>query len=147
MSRHRYDIATIRADYLRAAFGLALTLGPVLLLDPAPVRGVPEVKVLRRSGLLGIALHPQFAENRFVYLTYHKPLPDDQSALALARARWNGTELLGLRDLFVTEPGSGSVARIVFGPDGTIYMSTAGGEAAQDPNNLLLGQPDGQPAA
>jgi glucose/arabinose dehydrogenase len=103
------------------------------VLDPEPVAGAPEVKPLRRSGLLEVTLHPQFADNRLVYLTYHKGLPDDQGALALARARWDGKALQDLRDLFVTLPDSGTVSRMIFGPDGKIYMSTAGGDA-QDPS-------------
>ena len=54
---------------------------------PAPVQGVPEVKPARRSGLLEVTLHPKFAENGYVYLTYHKPLPNDKGALALARGK------------------------------------------------------------
>jgi len=103
------------------------------VLDPAPVEGVPEVRPLRRSGLLDLALHPRFAENRYVYLTYHKPVGEDQGALALARGVWDGRVLRNVEDLFVTQPSSGTVSRIVFGPDGTIYMSTAGGDA-QDPS-------------
>ena len=103
------------------------------VLDPEPVQGVPEVRPLRRSGLLDLALHPRFGENNFVYLTYHKPVGEDSGALALARGRWDGRALRDVRDLFVTDPGSGTVSRIVFGPDGTLYMSTAGGDA-QDPS-------------
>ena len=103
------------------------------VLDPEPVAGVPEVKPLRRSGLLEVALHPRFAENQFVYLTYHKGLDGDQGALALARGRWDGKALRDVRDLFVTLPDSGTVSRMIFGPDGKIYMSTAGGDA-QDPS-------------
>jgi hypothetical protein len=40
MSEHRYPTATIWADYLRAAGGLALTLGPLLLLDLASALAV-----------------------------------------------------------------------------------------------------------
>jgi glucose/arabinose dehydrogenase len=102
------------------------------VLDPEPVAGVPEVKPLRRSGLLEVTLHPKFADNSLVYLTYHKALPDDEGALALARGRWDGKALQDVRDLFVTMPDSGTVSRMIFGPDGKIYMSTAGGDA-QDP--------------
>src|SRR5688572_20295163 len=42
-------------------------------LDPNPVAGVPAVGATGLSGLMDIALHPRFAENRYVYLTYHKP--------------------------------------------------------------------------
>ena len=34
------------------------------VLDPTPVAGVPAVKAQRLSGLMDIALHPRFAENR-----------------------------------------------------------------------------------
>jgi hypothetical protein len=36
MSRHHYPISALSSDYLRVAVGLALTLGPLLLLDLAP---------------------------------------------------------------------------------------------------------------
>ena len=36
MSRHRYSGRALAGDYLRAGSGLAITAGPVLLLDPAP---------------------------------------------------------------------------------------------------------------
>jgi len=105
------------------------------VLDPEPVKGVPEVKPARRSGLLEVTLHPKFAENKYVYLTYHKPLPGDKGALALARGRWDGKQLVGTRDLFVTPPDSGTISRLVFDRDGKLYMSTAGGDA-QDPSTL-----------
>jgi aldose sugar dehydrogenase len=105
------------------------------VLDPEPVKGVPEVKPLRRSGLLEVALHPSFAQNKYVYLTYHKAQPDDKGALALARGRWDGKALVGTRDLFVTPVDSGTISRLVFGRDGKLYMSTSGGDA-QDPSTL-----------
>jgi hypothetical protein len=37
----RYPLAVLYADYLRVAFGLALTLGPLLLLEPAAVVVIP----------------------------------------------------------------------------------------------------------
>lgn len=106
------------------------------VLDPEPAAGIPEVLPNRRSGLNDLALHPDFERNGYVYFTYHKPLPNAQSALALARGRWNGKALEGTRDLFLTDAGAGDRSRIVFGPDGTIYMSTNGsndGGAAQNP--------------
>jgi glucose/arabinose dehydrogenase len=104
------------------------------VLDPEPAAGIPEVKANRRSGLNDLALHPNFARNRYVYFTYHKPLPNDESAMAIARGRWNGKGLEGTKDVFVTDPGAGDRSRLVFGPDGTLYMSTAG-DGAQDPGS------------
>src|SRR5690606_18153462 len=44
-------------------------------LDPSPVAGVPPVRAQGLQGLMDVVLHPRFAENRFVYLSYHKPVP------------------------------------------------------------------------
>ncbi|HYR87797.1 MAG TPA: PQQ-dependent sugar dehydrogenase [Terriglobia bacterium] len=110
------------------------------VLDPQPVAGVPASRYSGRSGdpgavhgLMDIALHPRFAENRFVYFTYTKPLEGQRSTIALARGRWNGKELTEVRDIFVTAPGSGA-SRIAFGHDGTLFM-TVGGNGSQDPNS------------
>src|SRR6185436_6083958 len=95
------------------------------VLDPTPVAGVPAVRAEGLSGLMDIALHPQFAQNHFVYLSYTKPIDEKRSTLALARGVWNGQALTEVRDIFIAE-GSGGAARIAFGHDGTIFM-TAGG--------------------
>src|SRR5580658_8823546 len=51
------------------------------VLDPKPVEGGPAAYSAGESGLPGaihgymdVVLHPRFAENRFVYLSYTKPL-------------------------------------------------------------------------
>ena len=58
-------LVTERAGRLRIMHGDTL--------DPTPVEGVPAVQARGLSGLFDIALHPQFATNHFVYLTYAKP--------------------------------------------------------------------------
>src|SRR5215831_6236956 len=45
------------------------------VLDPEPIKGVPKVQAGGTSGLLDIALHPNFAENRLVYLSYNTSKP------------------------------------------------------------------------
>src|SRR5688572_22657444 len=42
------------------------------VLDPKPLAGVPKVHAVRLSGLMDIVLHPNFAQNQIVYLTYTK---------------------------------------------------------------------------
>ena len=101
-------------------------------LDPQPIAGVPVVKAQRLSGLMDIALHPRFAENRLVYLTYNKGREaDGMMATVLARARFDGTSLSDVKDIFVAEPwwdgAGGSASRIVFGRDGMLYMTTGSG--------------------
>ena len=107
------------------------------VLDPTPVSGVPAVRSGGLNGLMDVVLHPRFAENKFVYLSYTKPVTDTTSTLALARARWDGSALTELTDLFVAGPGTGGASRIAFGLDGSLYMTTGGGGAngAQNPDS------------
>jgi glucose/arabinose dehydrogenase len=112
------------------------------VLDPKPISGGPTVVARGLLGLMDIALHPQFAENRLVYFSYSKPGENGGVANAVARARLVGDALTGLRDIFQTEfwDGSGATAaRIAFGRDGMLYVATGGGgkSAAQDPASLL----------
>ena len=114
------------------------------VLEPEPISGVPyvgkgEVGV---AGLLDIALHPRFADNNWVYLTYSKPV-ENGATIALARGRFDGTALRDLRDVFVADPWGRRVdyagSRIVFAPDGTLYMTIGGAfgtarSLAQDPS-------------
>lgn len=111
------------------------------VLDPHPISGVPEVRTDGNGGLMDVALHPGFADNGLVYLTYTKPVGNGWGAPALARGRLEGGALVDVRDLVVTdafEGNSGLNGRVAFGPDGKVYMSTGGrvGAAAQDPMSL-----------
>ena len=98
------------------------------VLDPTPIAGVPKVHAVRLTGFMDIALHPRFAENRWLYFTYSKPREDGLLATTLARGRFDGSALTEVEDLFVAEPWwagtGGSASRIVFGPDGLLYMTT-----------------------
>lgn len=111
------------------------------VLDPQPVAGVPTVRTDGNGGLMDVVLHPRFAENHLVYLTYTKPVGNGRGAPALARGRLEDHTLADVRDLVVTEAfegNSGLNGRAVFGRDGAIYMSTGGntGKVSQDPNSL-----------
>jgi glucose/arabinose dehydrogenase len=113
-------------------------------LDPHPVAGVPTVQTggpRAMQGLMDVSLHPQFDQNRWVYLTYHKPLGGDGGgATTLARGTWDGTRLIDTRDIFESGATETEASRVVFGRDGMIYMSiSAPGspdvDRAQDPND------------
>jgi glucose/arabinose dehydrogenase len=112
------------------------------VLDPVPVAGVPQVRAAGLGGLEDIALHPHFAENHFLYITYIKPVNKDVGTPALARGRLQNGSLVDVKDLLVTDAGPvGSSAvnsRIAFGRDGMLYMSAGGniGNLAQDPASL-----------
>jgi glucose/arabinose dehydrogenase len=114
-------LVTERAGRLRVMHGDKL--------DPTPVQGVPAVQARGLSGLFDIALHPQFATNHFVYLTYAKPPPEGgMPGNGLARGVWDGKALADVREIFLTTDTS-TVSRITFGRDGMLYMSTWGDRA------------------
>jgi glucose/arabinose dehydrogenase len=131
----------------------------------APIEGVPEVWANGQGGLLDVALHPDFASNRWVYLTYSKPGPGDRATTALARGTLSrdGARLEGVRDLFVadawTDRGVHFGSRLAFDDEGHLFMSIGDRgvmEEAQNRSNhqgtiLRLtdegGVPDGNPFA
>ena len=117
-------------------------------LEENAVAGSPERGPFRGAGLHDIALHPQYAENNFVYFTYNRPgTPDANadpsqrppSALTLARARFDGMRLFGGEDLFTGEeiPG-GSGSRIAFGLDDTVFLTSGApfSDDAQQPDSV-----------
>src|SRR5215831_6727665 len=116
------------------------------VLDPNAVAGTPQVQAQGLAGLMDIALHPRFNDNKFVYLTYHKPAGanggpgNNAPVITLARGRWDGNALVDVRDIFSAIPNN-NASRIVFGRDGMIYMSVGigdppGAARAQDTNDL-----------
>jgi len=110
-------------------------------LDPKPITGVPQVRTDGNGGLMDVALHPKFAENRLIFLTYTKPVGGGRGTPSLARGKFEGGALTEVKDLVVPDAfeGNGGLnGRIVFGGDGMLYMSTGGnvGQVSQDPNSL-----------
>ncbi len=103
-------------------------------LDPEPVAGGPEVAAQGLSGF-DLALHPDFAENGYLYFTYPRALEGDARAVTLGRARWDGEALHDAEVLFTADPGLAGGSRIAFGHDHTIFMSMTGDDP-QDPGTL-----------
>ena len=50
------------------------------VLESHAISGVPTVRTDGNGGLMDVALHPQFADNRLVYLTYTKPVGNGRGA-------------------------------------------------------------------
>ena len=110
-------------------------------LDPTPIGNIPAVHQEGIAGLLDVAVHPEFAENRLVYLTYSKPAGENPT-VALARGRLDRQALADVEDLIVVDPPGNGGSRLAFGPDGMLYMTVGGAfrmnrPRAQDPNDLL----------
>src|SRR6185436_16613505 len=107
-------------------------------LDPQPVAGGPASYWTGESGLPGavhgymdVALHPKFAENKLVYLSYTKPLDEKRRTVGIARGRFDGKALTDVKDIFVLD--AAGTTRIAFGKDGMLYVTTTGSNQ-KDPN-------------
>ena len=131
-------------------------------LSPEPVSGVPESVTGMLTGLLDVTLHPDFESEPYVYLSYNKAL-GDQQVVAVARGRLEGQALVDTSDIFISKPGTVGGTRLLFGPDGMLYVSLFGAtedNRAQDmqihsgkilrltpagqvpPDNPFVGNPD-----
>lgn len=92
----------------------------------APVAGVPEVYAEDQGGLLDIALDPEFASNRLIYLSYAEP-GEGGASTAVARGKLNDERLTDVAVVFRQEPkvsgGKHFGSRIVFAPDGAMFIT------------------------
>jgi glucose/arabinose dehydrogenase len=110
-------------------------------LDPAPVSGVPEVAAAGQGGLLDVALHPRFRDNRLVYLSYAGK-GRGGTGTEVARGRLSEGRLEDLEILYAVRPksrgGRHFGSRLVFDAQGRLYV-TAGErgdpDRAQDPGD------------
>lgn len=98
--------------------------------DLQPISGVPAVVAEGQGGLLDVELHPQFAQNNLIYLSYSIGKKEGDKVLtstAISRARLEGNQLLDEKMIFDAQPyfttrhhyGS----RLEFGRDGYLYFS------------------------
>jgi glucose/arabinose dehydrogenase len=124
-------LVTERGTKLRIVRNAIGADGTQATLDPEPISGLPAFPPFRTGGLQEVALHPKFATNRLVYFTYNKAgavgeNPNQrQSAVTLARGRFDGKSLTNVEELFSGDWNNGaSGSRLAFGRDGFIYMTT-----------------------
>lgn len=95
-----------------------------------PLPGVPEVVAAGQGGLLDVALAPDFAATREVYLCHSAPAGGGAlTRLSRATLSADATRLEGTRALLDAAPAQSSGrnhfgCRIAFGRDGTLFLST-----------------------
>lgn len=116
---------------------------------------VPGVAAGGEGGLLGLALSPGFAADRYLYL-YLTAAEDNRVVRARVEETADGGLALGAPEAVFTgiaKAGTHNGGRIRFGPDGFLYVATGDSQRRdqpQDPNALggkiLRLTADGQPA-
>jgi len=112
-----------------------------------PIRGLPPIAARGQGGLLDVALDPNFAQNRLVYLSFAEDRGEGRSGTSVARGRLNqdGTALEETQIIFRQEPGhTGNNhwgSRLVFDRDGNLFVTLGDRfdlrEQAQNPANHL----------
>jgi len=91
-----------------------------------PIGGLAEVRPKGQGGLMGIALHPRFADNGLVYLSFSGEGRGGVGTEVM-RGRLDGMQLRNTEVIFRAEPKSGAGrhfgSRLVFDDDGLLFVS------------------------
>ena len=95
-------------------------------LDPKPIDGLPEVIANGQGGLFDVVLHPQHAQNGWIYWAYNAPGTGGWGT-ALARGKLQGQRMTEVQVLFSMQPKTRSAhhfgGRIVFDATGMVYLT------------------------
>lgn len=95
-------------------------------LDPKPIGGLPELVSFGQGGLFDVVLHPQYAQNGWIYWAYNAPGPGGWGT-AMARGKLQGTRMTDVQVLFSmlpkTRSGHHFGGRIVFDNAGFVYLT------------------------
>ena len=138
--KHRFRVVTV-VEGLEHPWGLAfLPDGGMLVterpgrlrlvrqgrLDPQPVAGLPAIAAKGQGGLLDVALHPDFAQNRLVYISY-AAAGEGGIGTEVARGRLSGHRLEDVETIFRLQPKSEKGihfgSRLVFDRAGYLYIT------------------------
>src|SRR3989344_1331635 len=129
-------------SYLRTKYNLpvpSLRSKISILPTPTPGQEIPGVSVvaknreIREGGLLGIAVHPSFERNKFVYLYYTYGENGGLILNRIVRFNLEGNSLANEKTILEGIPAASNHdgGRIKFGPDGYLYVTTGD---AQEPS-------------
>lgn len=113
--------------------------------DPEEIQGVPEVAFGGQGGLGDVILHPDYADNNLIYLSYAEPGEGNTRGAAVARARLErpdsgGGQLQDLEVIWRQIPkvsGSGHYShRLRIGPDGYLWITSGERQKMQPAQNM-----------
>ncbi len=137
-ANHDYKIVTVAEDLVQPWSMAWLPGGDMLVTEkpgrlrvvrdgrllPEAVPGVPDVFYEGQGGLFDVLPHPNFSDNRWVYLTYSKET-EGSSATAIARGRFENDRLTNVVEIFEAQAvGFGHYGgKIVFDDDGYMFLT------------------------
>ncbi|MBI4226003.1 PQQ-dependent sugar dehydrogenase [Candidatus Roizmanbacteria bacterium] len=103
-------------------------------LAQEPVATLDQVKEIGEGGLLGIALHPNFSSNKYVYFYYTFSGKGEDTLNRVVRMKYENDKLSGEEIIVDNIPGNfnHNGGRIKFGPDKNLYITTGD---AQNPSH------------
>lgn len=150
---HSFRLTTL-ADGLNFPWGLTfLPDGKMLVTEktgrlirlnangtgPVMIKGLPEITVKGQGGLLDVTTHPDFESNALVYISYVAPGARGHST-AVMRGRLEGSRLHDVKILFRSKPqmdnGLHFGSRLLFGPDGKLYVTLGERYQMEEAQNL-----------
>ncbi len=143
---HDYRVVTV-ADGFEIPWSIAFLPGGDMLVTekvgrlriirdgellPDPVPGVPEVLVRGQGGLMDVVPHPDFANNRIIYLSYSKSVEGLRAGTTVvARGTFENDRFTLMDEIFtaVSDGSSHYGCRIAFDSDGYLYLSVGDRQA------------------
>ncbi|NNE71627.1 MAG: PQQ-dependent sugar dehydrogenase [Rhodothermales bacterium] len=107
----------------------------------AEVPGLPDVHARGQGGLLDVMPHPDFANNRLLYLSYSKPQGGTASTTAIIRGRFENDRLGDVEEIFeaVSEGRGHYGSRLAFDDEGYLFFSV--GDRQASPSGDLESHP------
>ncbi|NND68348.1 MAG: PQQ-dependent sugar dehydrogenase [Halioglobus sp.] len=106
--------------------------GRLRVFDPASgettaISGVPEVHYKGQGGLLDVLVHPDFADNQWVYLSASVAVGENAFTTRVTRYRLNGEQLANATPIFEAQPAfPGSIhfgSAMLFDNDGYLFIT------------------------
>lgn len=110
-------------------------------LEENPVYTVKNAKEIGEGGLLGMALHPDFEKNHYIYFYYTYKSSGNDTLNRVVRMKYENNVFSNEEILIDKIPGASNHngGRIMFGPDNFLYITTGDAQnpsQAQDTNSL-----------
>lgn len=112
-------LVTERAGRLRL-------VGQDFRMEPKPITGLPDVEARGQGGLFDVVLHPEYAQNGWIYWAYNAPGLGGWGT-ALARGKLQGLRMTEVQVLFSMKPKTRANqhfgGRIMFDKTGMLYLT------------------------